>query len=341
MALTIAVAGATGNVGRLMIALLARRNFPAAAIHALASPASAGAQLSCGARRLAVEALDGFDFASCDLAFFALPAECAAAAAPLAARAGCLVIDNSSHFRLHPEVPLIIPEINGHLLAAPPAANIIANPNCSTAQLLIALQPLHQAAHIQRVVVATYQSASGAGRRAMEGLAAEARAALDQSPAPPPVLPKRLAFNVVPQCGGFAEDGNTGEESKIAAETAKILDPAIKLTAACARVPVMVGHAQAVNVQLARPLSEAQARAAIRRAPGCTLLDERRDGGYMTPLEAEGRDPVFVSRIRRDPTVPSGLNLWVVADNLRKGAALNAIQIAERLCAGALKQRAA
>ena len=340
MGFKVAVVGATGNVGREMLATLAERNFPADEVVALASSASVGKEVSFGEDDvLSVQALDNFDFKGTDIVLSSPGSKVSAAFAPRAAKAGAVVIDNTSCFRMEPDVPLVVPEVNPEAIAQYQKRGIIANPNCSTIQMVVALKPLHDLARIKRVVVATYQSVSGGGRAAMDELFSQTRSIYVNDPIKPEELTKQIAFNVIPHIDVFMEDGDTREEWKMAVETRKILDPDIALTATCVRVPVFIGHAEAVNVEFARPLSEERARAALQEAPGVIVLDRRADEGYVTPVEAAGEDAVYVSRIRRDPTVPYGLNLWVVADNLRKGAALNAVQIAEILAADYLGGR--
>ena len=331
MSYTIAIVGATGSVGREMLNVLAEREFPAAEVVALASERSVGEDVVFGDRTLAVGALEGYDFAGIDIALFAAGEAVAAEHAPRAADAGAVVIDNSSHFRMEPDIPLIVPEVNATAVEGYRARNLIANPNCSTAQLVVALNPLHRAAAIRRVVVATYQSVSGAGKAAMDELFDQTRGIFAGGDAVPERFTKQIAFNVIPHIDRFLDDGATREEWKMAAETRKILDAHIALTATCVRVPVFFGHAEAVNVEFERPLGAEEARAVLRQAPGVMVVDERADGGYTTPVDCVGDAATFVSRIREDATVENGLNLWVVSDNLRKGAALNAVQIAEVL----------
>jgi aspartate-semialdehyde dehydrogenase len=330
----VAVVGATGAVGREILKTLAERKFPVSEIAALASGKSAGSQVSFGEDRvLTVKNLDTFDFAGWDIALFSPGAAVSAIHAPRAAAAGCVVIDNTSQFRMDKDVPLVVPEVNSQALAGFRARNIIANPNCSTIQMVVALKPLHDAFKIKRVVVATYQSVSGAGREGMDELEANTKVHYVNDRNPPQVFQKDIAFNVIPQIDHFMDDGATKEEWKMAVETQKILDPAIAVIATCVRVPVFIGHAEAVHVEFERPLSVGEARVALRAAPGIILHDTREDGGYITPAECQGEDAVYVSRLRRDSTVPNGLAFWCVADNLRKGAALNAVQIAEHLVA--------
>jgi aspartate-semialdehyde dehydrogenase len=328
----VAVVGATGAVGREMLQIVAEREFPVAEMVALASKNSAGSEVSFGEDQvLKVQDLATYDFRGTDICLSSAGAKISAEFAPRAAAAGCVVIDNTSHFRMDPDVPLVVPEVNPQAIAGYKKKNIIANPNCSTIQLVVALKPLHDAARIKRVVVATYQSASGAGKEAMDELFTQTRAVYVNDPIKKEVFTKQIAFNVIPHIDVFMEDGATKEEWKMMMETKKILDPLIKLTASCVRVPVFIAHSEAVNVEFERPISADEARAILKKAPGVTVIDHRADEGYVTPIEAAGDDPVFVSRIREDMTVENGLNLWIVSDNLRKGAALNAVQIAEIL----------
>ncbi len=342
MSYRVAVVGATGAVGREMLKTLAERNFPVKEVAAVASGRSAGAQVSFGAASvLTVQSLEKFDFRGWDIGLFSPGAAVSAVHAPRAAEAGCLVIDNTSHFRMEPDVPLVVPEVNPQALTRI-RRGIIANPNCSTIQMVVALKPLHDRFTVRRVVVATYQSVSGAGKEGMDELWAESRAVFVNDPVKPEQFTKQIAFNVIPHIDRFMDDGATKEEWKMTVETRKILDPEIKVIATCVRVPVFIGHAEAVHVEFAQPVTAGEARAVLRGAPGVTVLDEREDGGYVTPLEAQGEDATFVSRIRRDPTVEHGLAFWCVSDNLRKGAALNAVQIAETVVAlGLLARRAA
>src|SRR5947208_3503475 len=332
MGFKVAVVGATGNVGREILTTLAERNFPADDVVALASSASAGREVSFGEDDvLRVQALDTYDFRGVDIVLSSPGSKVSAVFAPRATKAGAVVIDNTSCFRMEPDVPLVVPEVNPEAIAQYKKRGIIANPNCSTIQMVVALKPLHDLARIKRVVVATYQSVSGAGHAAMDELFRQTRGVYVNDPIKPEQLTKQIAFNVIPHIDSFVDDGATKEEWKMAVETRKILDPDIAVTATCVRVPVFIGHAEAINVEFARPITEDRARAALRAAPGVIVLDHRLDEGYVTPAESAGEDAVYVSRIRRDPTVPNGLNLWVVSDNLRKGAALNAVQIAEIL----------
>ncbi|MEO6224373.1 MAG: aspartate-semialdehyde dehydrogenase [Sphingomicrobium sp.] len=342
MGYRVAVVGATGNVGREMLNILAERQFPLDEVAAIASSRSTGDEVEFGesGKMLKVSNLDHFDFAGWDMALFAAGSEVSRIHAPRAAAAGCTVIDNSAYFRMDPDVPLVVPEVNSEALAGYAKRNIIANPNCSTAQLVVALKPLHDAAKIKRVVVATYQSVSGTGKAGMDELFTQSRNIFVGDSNEPSVYPKQIAFNVIPQAGDFLDDGSTTEEWKLVVETKKILDPAIKLTATAVRVPVFVGHSEAVNIEFENEISAAQARAILREAPGIMVVDKREDGGYVTPVEAVGEFATYVSRIREDPTVDYGLSLWIVSDNLRKGAALNAVQIAELLGRKHLKKAA-
>jgi len=341
MGYKVAVVGATGAVGHEMLACLAERDFPVDEVVALASSNSVGKEVSFGDDRpLKVQDLEKFDFKGCDIGLFSPGAKVSAIHAPRAAKAGCVVIDNTSQFRMDPDVPLVVPEVNPQAIAQYTRRHIIANPNCSTIQMVVALKPLHDAARIRRVVVATYQSTSGAGREAMDELFTQTRGIYVNDPIKKEHFTKQIAFNVIPHIDVFMDDGSTKEEWKMAAETRKILDPKIKVTATCVRVPVFVSHAEAVNIEFEEPISAEEARALLRKAPGVTVIDHRADEGYVTPIESAGEDPVYVSRIREDPTVENGLNLWVVADNLRKGAALNAVQIAEVLIASHLRKAA-
>ncbi len=332
MGFKVAVVGATGVVGHEMLNILAERNFPVSEVYALASERSAGGEVSFGEIDvLKVRDLDRFDFKGVDIGLFSPGAKVSAVHAPRAAAAGTVVIDNTSQFRMDPDVPLVVSEVNPQAIAQYKKRGIIANPNCSTMQMLVALKPLHDIARIRRVVVSTYQSVSGAGREAMDELFSQTRGIYVNDPPKKEHFTKQIAFNVIPHIDIFMDDGSTKEEWKMAVETRKILDPDIAVTATCVRVPVFIGHAEAINVEFERPITESEARAALKAAPGISVIDHRADEGYVTPQESAGEDPVYVSRIRKDPTVPYGLNLWVVADNLRKGAALNAVQIAEIL----------
>src|SRR5690625_4673494 len=332
MGYKVAVVGATGNVGREILAGLAERDFPAHEVMAVASERSAGSEVSYGeVQVLKVQYLKKFDFSDADIAFFSSVSRISAEFAPRAAESGCIMIDNSSLFRMDPDIPLIVPEVHREAIAGYSRKNVIANPNCSTIQLVMALKPLHDLAPINRVVVATYQSTSGAGREAMDELFTQTRAIYANQPVRREHFSKQIAFNVIPHIDSFMDDGATREEWKMVVETKKILDPDIELHATCVRVPVFIGHAEAVTVEFDTPLSEDEARSALRAAEGVSLVDHRVDEGYVTPVECAGEDAVYISRLRRDATVESGLSFWVVADNLRKGAALNSVQIAERL----------
>jgi aspartate-semialdehyde dehydrogenase len=327
----VAVAGATGNVGREMLAILAERRFPVSELIALASPSSISKEVSFGDKILKCKALENYDFSTTDICLMSAGGTVSKEWSPRIGAQGCVVIDNSSAWRMDPAVPLIVPEVNAEAAKNFRAKNIIANPNCSTAQLVVALKPLHDKARIKRVVVATYQSVSGAGKDAMDELFSQTRAVFVSDPVEPKKFPKRIAFNVIPHIDVFMDDGSTKEEWKMMVETKKILDPKIKLTATCVRVPVFVGHSEAVNIEFENPISADEARDILREAPGCLVIDRREPGGYITPHEATGEDATYISRIRDDPTIENGLNLWCVSDNLRKGAALNAVQIAEVL----------
>ncbi|MBI1209359.1 MAG: aspartate-semialdehyde dehydrogenase [Azospirillum sp.] len=341
MGYRVAVIGATGNVGREMLATLAARNFPASEVIALASERSVGMEVSYGeVDILKVRDLATFDFKGTDIALSSPGAKVSAIYSPKAAKAGCVVIDNTSHFRMDPDVPLVVPEVNPQAVADHTKRGIIANPNCSTIQMVVALKPLHDLAGIRRVVVSTYQSVSGAGKEAMDELFSQTRAIYVNDPVESKKFTKQIAFNVIPQIDVFIDDGSTKEEWKMVVETKKILDAKIAVTATCVRVPVFIGHSEAVNIECERPITVEQARAALRRAPGVAVVDHRVEGGYVSPVECVGEDQVFVSRIREDYTVENGLNFWVVSDNLRKGAALNTIQIAEVLIGEYMKAAA-
>src|SRR3954452_12992397 len=333
MGYRVVVVGATGNVGREMLNILAEREFPLDEIAAVASPRSTGDVIDFGdsGRELRVKNIEHFEFAGWDMALFAAGSAVSKEYASRAAGAGCTVIDNSSLFRMDPDVPLIVPEVNAAAIEGYRRKNIIANPNCSTAQMVVALKPLHDKATIKRVVVATYQSVSGAGKEGMDELDRQTKAIYSLQEVEQKKFPKRIAFNVIPHIDVFLDDGFTKEEWKMTAETKKILDPKIKLTATCVRVPVFIGHSEAVNVEFERPITTEEATELLRAAPGIVVLDRREPGGYMTPHEAAGEDATYVSRIREDYTVENGLAFWCVSDNLRKGAALNAVQIAEAL----------
>ena len=315
-----------------LLKTLAERAFPADQVFALASERSVGRQVSFGEDQvLDVQDLETFDFTGVDIGLFSPGAKVSAIHAPRAAKAGCVVIDNTSQFRMEPNVPLVVPEVNAVRIADYTKRGIIANPNCSTIQMVVALKPLHDKWKAKRVVVSTYQSTSGAGKEAMEELFNQTRAIFVNDPVTPEHFPKQIAFNVLPHIDVFMDDGSTKEEWKMSAETRKILDPDIKVTATCVRVPTFIGHAEAINVEFEHPVDVAEARRILRQSPGIIVVDEREAGGYITPVDSQGEDAVYVSRIRRDPTVPNALNLWVVSDNLRKGAALNAVEIAEIL----------
>ncbi|HJO71446.1 MAG: aspartate-semialdehyde dehydrogenase [Rhodospirillales bacterium] len=334
MGYKVAVVGATGSVGRELLAILAEREFPADEVIALASERSVGVEVSFGEDDvLKVRDLAAFDFAGTDIVLSSPGAKVSAKYTPRAAAAGAVVIDNTSHFRMDPDVPLVVPEVNAAALAGYAKRNIIANPNCSTMQMVVALKPLHDLARTRRVVVATYQSTSGSGKEAMDELFDQTRGIYTNEPwhKHQNKFTKQIAFNVIPHIDSFMDDGATREEWKMVVETKKILDPNIQVVATCVRVPVFVGHAEAVTVEFAKPITEDEARQALKAAPGVTVIDHRADEGYVTPTECAGEDPVYVSRIRKDPTVKHGISLWVVADNLRKGAALNTVQIAEEL----------
>jgi aspartate-semialdehyde dehydrogenase len=333
MGYRVVVVGATGNVGREMLNILHERQFPIDDIAAVASPRSTGNVIDFGdsGRELKVRNIEHFDFAGWDIALFAAGSAVSKEYAPKAAAAGCTVIDNSSLYRMDPDVPLIVPEVNAEAIDGYRKRNIIANPNCSTAQLVVALKPLHDRARIKRVVVATYQSVSGAGKSGMDELFEQSRNIFVGDANEPVFFTKQIAFNVIPHIDVFLDDGSTKEEWKMVVETKKILDSKIKLTATCVRVPVFVGHSEAVNIEFEDEISAEEAQAILREAPGVMLVDKREDGGYVTPVEAVGEYATYISRVREDPTVENGLSLWCVSDNLRKGAALNAVQIAELL----------
>jgi aspartate-semialdehyde dehydrogenase len=332
MGYKVAVVGATGNVGREMLNILDERQFPVDEIVALASRKSLGTEISFGDKTLKTKDLDAFDFTGWDIALFAVGSEATKIYAPKAAAAGCVVIDNSSLYRYDPDVPLIVPEVNADAIYGYSKKNIIANPNCSTAQMVVALKPLHDRARIKRVVVSTYQSVSGAGKEGIDELWDQTKAIYNPTDNKPPrKFTKQIAFNVIPHIDVFLEDGTTKEEWKMVAETKKILDPKIKVTATCVRVPVFVGHSESINIEFEDHLDEAEARDILREAPGIMVIDKRENGGYVTPVECVGDYATFISRIRQDSTIDNGINLWCVSDNLRKGAALNAVQIAEVL----------
>jgi len=334
MGYKVAVVGATGNVGHELLSILAEREFPADEVVALASSRSVGREISYGEDDLLkVQDLAKFDFKGIDIVFSSPGASVSAQYSPIAAKAGAVVIDNTSQFRMDPDVPLVVPEVNPEAIAEHTKRGIIANPNCSTIQMVVALKPLHDLATIQRVIVSTYQSVSGSGKEAMDelfnqtkGIYANQLVSQNQSK-----FTKQIAFNVIPHIDSFMDDGSTKEEWKMMVETKKILDPNIKLHATCVRAPIFIGHAEAINIECKNPIDDKSARKALKKAPGVTVVDHRADEGYVTPAECAGEDAVYVSRIRSDPTVENGLALWVVSDNLRKGAALNTVQIAEEL----------
>ena len=339
MGYKIVVAGATGNVGREMLNILAEREFPVDEIVALASRKSLGTEISFGDRTLKTKDLDTFDFTGWDIALFAVGSDATKIYAPKAAAAGCVVIDNSSLYRYDPAVPLIVPEVNADAIIGYKNKNIIANPNCSTAQMVVALKPLHDRARIKRVVVSTYQSVSGAGKEGTDELWDQTKGIyVHGQEVAPSKFPKQIAFNVIPHIDVFLDDGSTKEEWKMVAETKKILDKSIKVTATCVRVPVFVGHSESINIEFHDFLDEHEARDILRESPGIMVIDKREDGGYITPIECVGEYATFISRIRQDSTIDNGINLWCVSDNLRKGAALNAVQIAELLGSRHLKK---
>ena len=331
MGYRVAVVGATGNVGREMLNILEEVEFPVDEIHAIASRKSIGVEVSFGDRILKCKDVEQFDFSTVDLVLMSVSGSFSKEWSPKIGAAGPIVIDNSSAWRMDPDVPLVVPEVNPDDVEWADRKNIIANPNCSTAQLVVALKPLHDRARIKRVVVSTYQSVSGAGKEGMDELWDQTKGIFVLGPSEPKKFPKQIAFNVIPFIGAFNDDGYTDEEAKMWNETHKMIDPEVALTVTCVRVPVMVGHSESVTIEFHEPLDEDEARDLLRNSPGLIVIDQRNDKGYITPKEAQGEFPVFVSRIRRDPTVEHGLNLWVVADNLRKGAALNAVQIAQLL----------
>ncbi len=339
MGYKVVVVGATGNVGREMLNILAEREFPVDEITALASRRSLGTEVSFGDKTLKTKDLDTFDFTGWDIALFAVGSDATKIYAPKAAAAGCVVIDNSSLYRYDADVPLIVPEVNADAIYGYAKKNIIANPNCSTAQMVVALKPLHDRAKIKRVVVSTYQSVSGAGKEGMDELWDQTKSIYNPTDSKPPTkFAKQIAFNVIPQIDVFLDSGETKEEWKMVAETKKILDPAIKVTATCVRVPVFVGHCEAINIEFEEFLDWEEATDILREAPGIMVIDKREPGGYITPIECVGEYATFISRIRQDSTIDNGLNIWCVSDNLRKGAALNAVQIAEVLGQRCLKK---
>ena len=342
MGYRVAVVGATGAVGREMLKTLAERRFPIDEVAAVASGRSAGQEVSFGEKTvLKVRNLDTFDFRGWDIGLFSPGASVSAVHAPRAAAAGCVVIDNTSQFRMDADVPLVVPEVNPQALRSFGKRNIIANPNCSTIQMVVALKPLHDQFRIRRVVVATYQSVSGAGKEGMDELFGHTKSSFVHESSPPQQFTKEIAFNCIPHIDKFLDDGSTKEEWKMVVETQKILDPKIAVHATCVRVPVFIGHGEAVNVEFELPVTAGEARACLREAPGVEVVDVREDGGYVTALECAGEDAVYVCRIRKDPTVEHGLSFWCVSDNLRKGAALNAVQIAETLVAQRMLAKAA
>ena len=340
MSYKVAVVGATGNVGREMLSVLAERAFPVSEVVALASTRSVGKDVSFGDKTLKIKALDHYDFHGTDIVLMSAGGAVSKEWSPKIAARGALVIDNSSAWRMDRDVPLVVPEVNPEALKEV-KKGIIANPNCSTIQLVVALKPLHDAATIKRVVVSTYQSVSGTGKDAMDELFTQTRAVFVTDPIEPRIYPKRIAFNVIPQGGTFLDSGFTTEEWKMMVETQKILDPDIQLTCTVVRVPVFIGHSESVNIEFEKPITAEKARNILREAPGVLVVDKREDGAYVTPVEAAGEDATYVSRIRKDPTVDHGLAMWVVSDNLRKGAALNAVQIAECLINRKLLKKAA
>lgn len=333
MSFRVAVVGATGAVGREIIRILAERHFPVSEVVALASARSVGKKISFGEKKiLTVETLESFDFQKCDIALFSPGAAVSAVYGVRAAEQGCIVIDNTSHFRMDPDVPLVVPEVNAQALKKI-RRGIVANPNCSTAQMVLALKPLHDLFRIRRVVVSTYQAVSGAGKEGMDELFGQSKGSFVGDPPTIAQFTKQIAFNVIPHIDRFLPNGSTKEEWKMAVETRKILDPDIRVMATCVRVPVFIGHSEAIAIECDLPIDLAAARAALRAADGVVLRDERVDGGYVTPIECVGEDATYVSRLRIDETVENGLAFWCVSDNLRKGAALNAVQIAESLVA--------
>jgi aspartate-semialdehyde dehydrogenase len=339
------VVGATGNVGREMLNILEERQFPVDDVFALASRRSLGTEVSFGDRTLKCQDLEQFDFRGIDFVLMSAGSAVSKEWSPRIGALGPMVIDNSSCWRYDADVPLVVPEVNAHALeeymSRKSRRNIIANPNCSTAQLVVVLKPLHDLARVKRVVVATYQSVSGAGKEAMDELWNQTKGVFVTDAPEPRKFTKQIAFNVIPHIDAFMEDGFTKEEWKMMAETKKILDPKIKLTATCVRVPVFVGHSEAVNIEFERPITAEEARETLREAPGVLVVDKRENGGYVTPVECVGDFATFVSRIREDGTIENGLSLWVVSDNLRKGAALNTVQIAEALINRGLLKKAA
>ena len=341
MGYRIAVVGATGNVGREMLEILSEREFPVDEVYAVASRRSLGTEVSFGDETLKCADLENFDFKKCDFALLSAGGSVSKDWAPKISASGAVVIDNSSAWRYDPDVPLVVPEVNAEAVAGFTKKNIVANPNCSTIQLVVALKPLHDLARIKRAVVATYQSVSGAGKEAMEELWSQTKGIFVTDPPEPDIFSKQIAFNVIPHIDDFMEDGSTKEEWKMVAETKKILDPKIKVTATAVRVPVFVGHAEAVNLEFEDPITAEEAREVMREAPGLLVVDKHEDGGYVTPVECVGDYATYVSRIREDSTIDNGLSLWIVSDNLRKGAALNTVQIAETIVNRKLLKKAA
>jgi len=341
MGYRIAVVGATGNVGREMLEILSEREFPVDEVYAVASRRSLGTEVSFGDETLKCADLENFDFKKCDFALLSAGGSVSKDWAPRIGASGAVVIDNSSAWRYDPDVPLVVPEVNAEAVAGFTKKNIVANPNCSTIQLVVALKPLHDLARIKRAVVATYQSVSGAGKEAMEELWSQTKGIFVTDPPEPDIFSKQIAFNVIPHIDDFMEDGSTKEEWKMVAETKKILDPKIKVTATAVRVPVFVGHAEAVNLEFEDPITAEEAREVMREAPGLLVVDKHEDGGYVTPVECVGDYATYVSRIREDSTIDNGLSLWIVSDNLRKGAALNTVQIAETIVNRKLLKKAA
>lgn len=330
MSYNVAVVGATGNVGRQILSVLAERSFPVANIYGIASDNSQGKKMSFGDNIINIEALSRFDFKNVDIALFSPGSKVSELFAPIAAR-NAVVIDNTSCFRMDPEIPLVVPEVNAFALSEYGKHNIVANPNCAVLQLVVALKPLHDIAKIKRVVVTTFQSVSGAGKASMDELLLQTKAKYINDNLPPINFPKQIAFNIIPQIGDFMDSGETMEENKIVNELKKILDPEISVTVTCVRIPVFIGHSESVNIEFEKELSPEEARKILYKAPGIIVIDSPSENAYATPIDCVGEDAVYVSRIRKDPSVKNGLNLWIVSDNLRKGAALNAVQIAEEL----------
>jgi aspartate-semialdehyde dehydrogenase len=333
MSFKVAIVGATGNVGREMLNILEERGFPVSEVVALASRRSLGTEVSFGDKTLKCKVLENYDFSDTDICLMSAGGNISKEWSPKIGAQGCIVIDNSSAWRYDQDVPLIVPEVNPDAISGYKKRNIIANPNCSTAQMMVALKPLHDVAKITRIVVSTYQSVSGAGKEGMDELFTQTRAVFVADPVENKKFTKRIAFNVIPHIDVFMEDGYTKEEWKMVAETKKMLDPKIKVTATCVRVPVFIGHSESINIEFENPISADEAREILREAPGCLVIDTKENGGYATPIDCAGEDATYISRIREDITVENGLAIWVVSDNLRKGAALNAVQIAELLVA--------